>query len=65
MLALIYRLATVEDELRSLSAQVRSAGARALQSTTLASPPRADPDSDNTDLLEQVFQKNVSLRKRP
>lgn len=65
MLALIYRLSTLEEELRDLSSRVRTAGARALQPATMrAAEPMPVPDGKDG-LLEQVFQKNVSLRKGP
>ncbi len=64
MLAMIYRLAALEDELRGVSAKVRSSGKRAVQSATFRTPSPPIADGDKTGLLEQVFQKNVSLRKQ-
>lgn len=64
LLALIYRLASVEDELRGVAAKVRTAGTRALQSATFRAPVQPPVASqDKSGLLEQVFQKNMSLRK--
>jgi len=64
MLAMIYRLAALEDELRGVSAKVRSSGKRAVQSASFRTPSPPIADGDKTGLLEQVFQKNVSLRKQ-
>ena len=62
VLAMIYRMAALEDELKRVSARVRSAGARAVQSAVMKPAP-ATAASDKSGLLEQLFQKNVSLRK--
>jgi hypothetical protein len=65
LLALIYRLAAVEDELRDVAGRVRSGGARVLQPATFRPPPAAfDPQDGKSGLLEQVFHKNQSLRKQ-
>lgn len=62
LLALIYRLAAVEGELNDLAAKVRG-GVRALQSAVMSAPsPRGAP-LDKSEVLEQLFHKNLSLRQ--
>jgi len=64
LLALIYRLSAVESELQDLAAKVRSSGGRALQAAMMVPAVPVAGGGGKTELLEKVFQKNLSLRKR-
>ncbi len=62
LLALIYRLSSVESQLAELRAQIRDAVAPAPTSERVHSGPQAMQDASKAELLEQVFRKNVALR---
>ena len=60
LLALVYKLASLEAQLSDLRARVRKGP------TSKAGPTyqvQAEMQSDLVDVLEQVFRKNLSLRK--
>ncbi len=64
LLGLIYRLGCIEAQLTDLTAQVRGVSA------PLPTPGKAQPvhqrvgDAGRSELLEQVFHKNLSLREK-
>ncbi len=60
LIALIYRLGAIETQLARLNASRRAPG------TTLARPGRSDnssPEASKNALLDEVFRKNMALRK--
>lgn len=64
LLALIYRLSAVEGELNELAARLRgTGGVRALQSALAHSPRPRAAAGEKSEVLEQLFHKNLKLRK--